>query len=52
MSKTTDSVTEIAKPIVLSQGLNLVEVNYNKEGSNWILRVFIENLEGDLTLEH
>ena len=52
MSTTTEIVAGIAEPIVLSQGLNLVDVDYNKEGSDWKLKVFIENKDGDLTLEH
>ena len=52
MSKTTKDVAKIAEPIVLAQGLDLVDVEYNKEGSDWKLKVFIENLDGDLTLDH
>ena len=52
MSKNTEKVREIAEPIVKSQGLELVDVEYVKEGSNWILRVFIENNEGELNIDH
>ena len=52
MNTTKEIVAGIAAPIVLSQGLNLVDVDYNKEGSDWKLKVFIENKDGDLTLEH
>ncbi|MFW6410049.1 MAG: ribosome maturation factor RimP [Halanaerobiales bacterium] len=51
MSKTTETVSDLAQPIVNGQGLELVDVVYQKEGSDWILRVFIENRNGDLTLE-
>lgn len=52
MSKNSEIVKGIAEPIVQSQGLNLVDVEYVKEGSNWILRVFIENKGGDLKINH
>ena len=52
MSKVVDIVKDLAEPLVKTEGLNLVDVDYQKEGSDWILRVFIENLDGELTLEH
>lgn len=52
MGKTTDIISEIVETIVADYGLSLVDVEYVKEGDNWILRVYIENLEGDLSLEH
>ncbi|WP_408954507.1 ribosome maturation factor RimP [Natroniella sp. ANB-PHB2] len=39
-------VMELAEPIVVSQGLELVDVEYNKEGPDWILRVFVDNIDG------
>ncbi|MCK8826269.1 ribosome maturation factor RimP [Natroniella acetigena] len=39
-------VMELAEPIVANQGLELVDVEYNKEGPNWILRVFVDNIDG------
>jgi len=52
MSKTVNIVKRLAEPIVKTEGLALVDVDYQKEGSDWVLRVFIENLDGELTLEH
>ena len=51
MSKTADRVMDIAEPLVEAQNLKLIEVDYLKEGDDWILRVFIENPNGDLKLE-
>jgi len=51
MSKMEKIVYNIAEPLILEIGLELVEVNYIKEGSNWILRIFIENTEGDIGLK-
>lgn len=42
----TEQVEEMTKPIVTSLELELVEVEYIKEGANWYLRVFIDKPEG------
>ncbi|MFW5987997.1 MAG: ribosome maturation factor RimP [bacterium] len=52
MSNIADEVYQIAKPIVVAHELDLVEVDYLKEGSDWILRIFIENPDGELSLSH
>ena len=52
MSRVVSIVKEMAEPLVKTEGLNLVDVDYQKEGSDWVLRVFIENLDGDLKLKH
>jgi ribosome maturation factor RimP len=47
LSKTvTELVTEFAKPIVEELGLELVDVEYVKEGKDWFLRVFIDSETG------
>ncbi|MFW5992191.1 MAG: ribosome maturation factor RimP [Halanaerobiaceae bacterium] len=51
MGKTTDIVTGIAEPIVENQGLNLVDVEYVKEGPGYYLRVFIDNEENNIGLD-
>jgi ribosome maturation factor RimP len=48
--KTEDLIAEVAEPIVAARGLELVDVEYNKEGENWILRVFIDK-EGGVSLD-
>ena len=54
MSKTQKSivemVSEIAYPIIKNLGLELWDVKFLKEGSDWYLRVFIDKHEG-VTLE-
>ncbi|MBM7555384.1 ribosome maturation factor RimP [Halanaerobacter jeridensis] len=51
MSKSVaEEVLELANPIAESRGLELVDVEYNKEGEDWILRVFIDK-EGGISLE-
>jgi ribosome maturation factor RimP len=46
MSKAVDAVTEIATPIALELGLELVDVEYVKEGKNWFLRVYADKENG------
>lgn len=51
MGKTADKISEIATPIVEENNLELVDVEFVKEGGNWFLRVFIEDLKGETSLD-
>ena len=42
MAKITDVIKEIATPIVLSENCVIFDVEYKKEGSDYVLRVLIE----------
>ncbi|WP_433749837.1 ribosome maturation factor RimP [Falsibacillus pallidus] len=46
MSKVTDMIEELVTPILDEMQLELVEVEYVKEGKNWFLRVFIDKDNG------
>lgn len=46
MSKVTDIVEELVTPIILDMDLELVDIEYVKEGKNWFLRVFIDSEDG------
>ncbi|CAH2713250.1 MULTISPECIES: ribosome maturation factor RimP [Neobacillus] len=46
MSKVTEVVEELAAPIMLELGLELVEIEYVKEGKSWFLRVYIDSDKG------
>lgn len=46
MSKVTKIVEELATPVVDELGLEIVDVEYVKEGKNWFLRLFIDKEEG------
>ncbi|KUP07144.1 ribosome maturation factor RimP [Bacillus coahuilensis p1.1.43] len=46
MSKITDLVEQLAPPILDELKLELVDVEYVKEGSNWFLRVYIDKDAG------
>ena len=46
----TQSVIELIEPGLLAKGIELVDVEFKKEGKNWVLRVFIDK-QGGITLE-
>lgn len=48
--KIIDSVTELIQPILSERNLELVDIEYIKEGSDWFLRVYLDKEGGiDLT---
>src|SRR5690606_14595204 len=46
MSKVTDLVEELVTPIIADMNLDLVDIEYVKEGKNWFLRLFIDKENG------
>lgn len=50
MSKITDKVTELARPVVEEEGCSLWDVEYVREAGSWYLRVFIDK-EGGVGIE-
>ncbi|PLR97241.1 ribosome maturation factor RimP [Bacillus sp. T33-2] len=46
MSKVTEVVEELVTPILTENGLELVEVEYVKEGKSWFLRIYIDKDNG------
>lgn len=46
MSKVVEVVEELVTPIVNELNLELVDIEYKKEGKNWFLRVFIDKDNG------
>jgi ribosome maturation factor RimP len=50
MSKVTEVVAELVSPIVTAAGLELVDVEYIKEGREWFLRVYIDK-DGGVDIE-
>jgi ribosome maturation factor RimP len=44
------SVMNLIEPVLVDQGLELTDVEYKKEGKDWVLRVFIDKEEG-ITVE-
>ena len=47
---TTQRVYELAKPLADSLGLDLWDIRFEKEGSNWYLRVFIDK-DGGVSID-
>ena len=50
MSRITDKVTELARPVVEEEGCTLWDVEYVREAGCWYLRVFIDK-EGGLSID-
>lgn len=50
MSKLTDQVSEIARPIVEEEGCTLWDVEYVREAGTWYLRVFIDK-DGGVSID-
>ena len=46
MSKVTEVVEELTVPITQELGLELVDIEYVKEGKSWFLRVYIDKERG------
>ncbi|MEC1520855.1 ribosome maturation factor RimP [Neobacillus niacini] len=46
MSKVTEVVEELTQPILKELELELVEIEFVKEGKNWFLRVYIDKENG------
>ena len=46
-----EKITEIVNPFVEEMNLSLVDVEYVQDGAYWYIRIFIENLNGDLSIE-
>ena len=40
------SITSLIGPVLTTKGLELADVEYKKEGKNWVLRIFIDKEEG------
>lgn len=51
MSKITTEIEEIAKPIVEELKLELVDVEFVKEGRDWFLRVYVDTPEGNIDID-
>ena len=49
-AQVTQSVTELIEPGLLAKGLELLDIEFKKEGKNWVLRIYIDR-ESGVTLE-
>ena len=46
-----EKITKIVNPFIEEMKLSLVDVEYVQDGGYWYVRIFIENLNGDLSIE-
>jgi ribosome maturation factor RimP len=46
-----ESIKDLAEPVIQSQGLELVDIEFFSEPRGWVLRVYIDK-EGGVRLEH
>ncbi|MGR7908857.1 ribosome maturation factor RimP [Lysinibacillus capsici] len=51
MSKVPSLIEELAKPIVDELNLELVDIEFVKEGRNWFLRVYVDTPEGGIDID-
>jgi ribosome maturation factor RimP len=51
LSKVTQIVEDLLAPILAEMDLELVDIEYKKEGSNWFLRIFIDNETGNIDID-
>ncbi|ANU10555.1 hypothetical protein A1A1_01103 [Planococcus antarcticus DSM 14505] len=51
MSKITEQIEQIVQPITSELALELVDVEFLKEGRNWFLRVYVDNPEAPIDID-
>ncbi len=51
MSNITDKIEELVQPILQEMNLELVDIEYVKEGRDWFLRVYIDTPQGRIDIE-
>ena len=51
MSRLTDKIAEIARPVVEEEGCSLWDVEYVREAGTWYLRVYIDR-DGGVSIDH
>ena len=51
MGKVEETVWKLAEPIVAANGLELIDVEYVKEGAEWYLRLFLDRENGTIDLD-
>ena len=49
--KIIEKVEKIVTPVVNEMGLSLVDIEYMQDGGYWYDRIYVENLNGEITLE-
>ena len=52
MSKILTEVEKLVTPIVEELNLELVDMEFVKEGRNWFLRIYVDTPQGGIDIEH
>lgn len=51
MSKITEQIETMAQPIIDELELELVDIEFVKEGKNWFLRVYVDNPQAPIDID-
>lgn len=51
MSKITEEIEKLVSPIVEELKLELVDIEFLKEGRDWFLRIYIDNPDGSIDID-
>lgn len=51
IQKIIEKIEKIVTPVVNEMGLSLVDIEYMQDGGYWYVRIYVENLNGEITLE-
>lgn len=51
MTKVTDKIQQLTEPIVEELQLELVDIEFEKEGQDWFLRVYVDTPEGNIDID-
>lgn len=49
--KIIEKIEKIVTPVVNEMGLSLVDIEYMQDSGYWYVRIYVENLNGEITLE-
>lgn len=47
-----EKIEKIVVPVLNEMNLSLVDIEYMQDGGYWYVRIYVEDLNGDITLEH
>ena len=51
MAKVTENVQEILKPVLATKGFDLWDVLYEKQDSDFVLRVLVDRVDGEINMD-
>jgi ribosome maturation factor RimP len=51
MNQISEKVKEIISPVLIQKDFELYDIEYKKEGSGWVLRIFVDNKSRNISLD-